>query len=99
MLVPRHDTMATLSHLGLTKRNLAEILLTLSVEDYCSGPEEDRNQGGDIWVFGKLISGYEIYIKLKVAIVAGKAIAKCISFHIAKYPMRYPCKSGGPDAG
>jgi len=31
MLVPRHDTMATLSHLGLTKRNLAEILLTLSV--------------------------------------------------------------------
>jgi hypothetical protein len=98
-LVPRHDSMVTLSHLGLTKRNLAEILLTLSVEDYCNGPEDDRDQGGEIWVFGKLIRGYEIYIKLKVAVVDGDSIAKCISFHIAKFPLRYPCKTCGPDDG
>lgn len=93
MLVPRHDTKATLSHLGITKRNLEEILLTLSVENYSSGPEADRDKGGDIWVFGKQIRGYEIYIKLKVAEVSGIKIAKCISFHIAKYPMEYPCKT------
>ena len=49
MLVPRHDTRVTLSHLGITKRNLEEILLTLSVDNYSSGPEADRDKGGDIW--------------------------------------------------
>ncbi len=93
MLVPRHDTRATLSHLGITKRNLEEILLTLPVDNYSRGPEADRDKVGDIWVFGKQICGYEIYIKLKVAEVSGTKIAKCISFHIAKYPMEYPCKT------
>jgi len=93
MLVPRHDSKVTLSHLGITKRNLEEILLTLSVDNYSSGPEADKDKGGDIWVFGKQIRGYEIYIKLKVAEVSGTKIAKCISFHIAKHPMEYPCKT------
>ncbi|MHB8789968.1 MAG: toxin [Desulfobulbaceae bacterium] len=93
MLVPRHDTMATLSHLGITKRNLEELLLTLSVADYSCGPETDRGAGGDLWVFGRQIRGYEVYIKLKVADVSGTKTAKCISFHIAKYPMAYPCKT------
>jgi hypothetical protein len=93
MLVPRHDTKVTLAHLGITKRNLEEILLTLSVDNYSSGPETDRDRGGDIWVFGKQIRGYEMYIKLKVTEVSGTKIAKCISCHIAKYPMKYPCKT------
>lgn len=93
ILVPRHDTLATLSHLGITKRNLEEILLTLSVENYSNGPENDRDKGGELWVFGKQIRGHEIYIKLKVAEVSGSKIAKCISFHIAKYPLEYPCRT------
>ena len=97
MLVPRHDTLVTLGHLGITKRNLEEILLTLSVDNYSSGPEIDRGKGGDIWVFGKNIRSYEIYIKLKVADVAGTRIARCISFHIAKYPMEYPCRTTEQD--
>ncbi len=94
-LVPREDTLATLQRLGLTKKNLEEILLSLSVADYCSGPEADRDREGQLWIFGKRLRGHEIYIKLKVAMVAGKKIAKCISFHIAKYPLSYPCKKSG----
>ena len=93
VLIPRHDTTVTLSHLGITKRNLEEILLALSVENYSSGPEDDRGRAGSIWVFGKEIRSYEIYIKLKIAEVSGEKIAKCISFHIASYPMEYPYKT------
>jgi hypothetical protein len=92
-LVPRTDTLATLEYLGLTKKNLEEILLSISVRDYCSGPEADRDRVGEIWIFGRQLQGHEIYIKLKVATVAGKKIAKCISFHIAKYPLSYPLRN------
>ncbi len=92
-LVPRHDTRVTMSHLGITKKNLEEILLALSVENYSSGPEDDRDRSGQVWVFGKVVRGYEIYIKLKVAEVSGKKVAKCISFHIASYPIEYPYRS------
>lgn len=89
-LIPRHDTRETLRYLGLTKRNLEEILLSLSVSDYCSGPEADRDKGGEIWVFGNTVGGHEIYIKLKVVDVGERRIAKCISFHIAQFPLNYP---------
>jgi hypothetical protein len=91
-LVPRHDTKATLQYLGFTKRNLEELLLSLSVNDYCKGPEADRDQGGEVWIFGKKVQAQEIYIKLKVVKVGGKSIAKCISFHIAKHPLSFPHK-------
>ena len=92
-LVPRSASLRTLSHLGLTKRNLEEVLLGLSVIDYCKGPEPDRDRAGEIWIFGKELQGHELYIKLKVAQVNGTCIAKCISFHIAEYPMRYPFRT------
>lgn len=92
-IAPRRGvTRETLRQPGLTKRNLEEILLGLSVVDYCKGPEQDRDQPGDVWVFGKQIKGQELYIKLKVAEVNGAYIAKCISFHPAGFPMKYPLK-------
>ncbi len=45
---------------------------------------------GSLWIFGREIEGHEVYIKLKVAQVGDRRIAKCISFHIAKYPLEYP---------
>ena len=36
-IVPRADTRQTLAYLGLTRANLEEILLGLSVTDYCQG--------------------------------------------------------------
>lgn len=96
-LIQRTDTMETLRHLGLTKRNLEEILLSLSIVNYSSGPEADRDRGGNIWVFGKMIKGEEIYIKIKVGDIKGTKIAKCISFHISVHPLRY--SFAGDDAG
>ncbi|GMT39897.1 MAG: hypothetical protein IEMM0001_0632 [bacterium] len=92
-LIPRDANRQTLNYLGLTKRNLEEILLDLTVLDYCKGPKDDRDQPGEIWEFGKNVKDEDIYIKLKVAEVNGKKIAKCISFHIAKYKLQYPYKS------
>lgn len=89
-IVPRTETRTTLARLGLTLANLEEILLGLSVIDYCRGPEPDRDRPGNVWFFGREIEEHEIYIKLKVAQVRGRLIAKCISFHIAKYPLKYP---------
>ena len=91
-LVPRRNIRPTLIELGLTKNNIEEILLSLSVTDYCKGPEADRDRIGELWFFGKVIQDKEIYIKLKIADVGGIKIAKCISFHIAEYPMSFPYK-------
>jgi len=91
-LIPRDVNRQTLIYLGLTKRNLEEILLELTVLDYCKGPKPDRDKPGEIWEFGKNVKGEDVYIKLKVAEVNGKKIAKCISFHIAKYELKYPYK-------
>lgn len=89
-IVPRENTLLTLRFLGLTKQNLEEIVLSLSVADYCSGPEPDRARGGEIWVFGAAVDNYEVYIKLKLAEVSGTKIPKCLSFHISKHPLQYP---------
>ena len=47
---------------------------------------------GDIWEFGKVINGVEVYIKLKIADAACERIAKCISFHKAKFPLDFPLR-------
>lgn len=65
-------------------------LMTLSVADYCEGPKPDKDRPGDVWVFGKQIGGKEVYIKLKIAQVRQEKIAKCLSFHAAKYPLGFP---------
>lgn len=89
-IIPRRETMEALAELGLTRNNLKEEIMTLSVEDYCTGPEPDRDRPGDIWIFGKQISGREIYVKLKIAPVGEERIAKCLSFHPAAYPLCFP---------
>lgn len=92
-LVPRRETLETLRLLGLTKRNLEETILGLSVADYCNGPEPDRDRPGEIWEFGKDMDGHEVYIKLKLASSGGTKMAKCVSFHKAKYPLKFPYRS------
>jgi len=66
-IVNRRENIDTLAKMGLTKKNLIEEIMTLSVENYCQGPEPDRDRPGAIWVFGKQIGAEEIYVKLKIA--------------------------------
>ena len=69
-----------------------KMLKELLVTDYCGGPiKENLNGGTDMWVFGKMIKGLEVYIKITLGIAGRQVI--CISFHVAEHPMRYPLKN------
>lgn len=92
VIIPRAETNATITMLGLTRKTVKIEILGLSVIDYSSGPSPDRDRAGDIWIFGKEIHGHEIYIKLKIAKVRDIKIAKCISFHEAEFSLKYPFK-------
>ena len=89
-IIPRRENVACLAELGLTKKNQKDEIMGLTVSDYCEGPERDKDRPGEIWVFGKQISGKEVYIKLKIAQVGKEKIAKCLSFHRAMYPLCFP---------
>jgi len=91
-VVNRLDHQNSLADLGLTREACKIEIFGLSVSDYCKGPQPDKDRPGDIWVFGKEISGREIYIKLKIAQIGSHRIAKCISFHAAERPLYYPFK-------
>jgi hypothetical protein len=88
--VQRLETNKTATSLGLTNELAKREILNLSVVDYSSGPEADRDKPGDVWVFGKEINGCEIYIKLKIYTVGTTKYAKCISFHEADYYLNHP---------
>lgn len=93
-LIRRPQNMTTLNQLGMDVRGCENQILSLTAEDYCKGPEDDRakEKGGRIWFFGKRIEDHEIYIKLKLVAIGEKKEALCISFHIAEYKMSYPFK-------
>lgn len=79
-----------LLELGLTAKQREEIVLSLSVLDYSSGPIKDEYKPGDYWVFGKHVDGVEVYIKLKIAGYRGTEHAVCFSFHKSAHPLSYP---------
>jgi hypothetical protein len=81
-----------LLELGLTGDQRKEIILSLSVLDYNSGPTKDIYKSGDYWVFGKTIDSVEIYIKLKIVEQDDEEYAVCLSFHKSEKPLRYPIK-------
>jgi len=91
-VIPRRENIDALAELGLTRINRVDEILTLSAEDYCSGPEPDNDRPGDLWIFGKQIGDQTVYIKLKIAQVGEEKIAKCLSFHTAKFPLCFPCR-------
>jgi hypothetical protein len=64
----------------------------LSIEDFSEGPlPEDWHGSKEMWVFGKVIKGHEVYIKICLGAPNSNVI--CISFHISEYPMSYPFRS------
>jgi hypothetical protein len=82
----------TLFDLEITKAYREKILKDLEIEDYVDGPKEELlNGGADMWVFGKIVKGKEIYIKITIGMADSKVI--CISFHIAEHPMTYIFKN------
>lgn len=62
----------------------------LTYKDYSQGPLEDNIHGGAYWVFGKIIKGKEVYIKINIGFKNKPVII--ISFHFSERKMNYPLK-------
>ena len=90
--VNRKNHQKSLASLGLTREECEKEILSLTPENYCRGPVPDKDFGGEIWEFGTVVKGHEVYIKLKIAEVASEKFAKSISFHPAEFPLCYPYK-------
>lgn len=90
VFVRRRENIDCLAELGFRNEDVRDVILGLSVADYCDGPVQDLSMPGDFWVFGKVISGKEIYIKLKLATISVLRIARVVSFHLAKGKLCYP---------
>ncbi|WP_047548511.1 type II toxin-antitoxin system MqsR family toxin [Psychroserpens sp. Hel_I_66] len=85
------NSIQNLADLSITPKMREEIILNLEVKDYSEGPLEETQQGGtEMWVFGKVIKGQQVYIKLTISKMTGGAV--CISFHKAEHPMEFPLK-------
>jgi len=93
LIVKRPKTQDTLSRLGINIKILLQELATLTIENYSSGPDPNDAFDGYVMVFGKIICGQEIYIKIANTDQTGVTrMAVCISFHDADYPITYPYK-------
>lgn len=87
----RGKNMQTLLELEITPKYREDVIMNLDPEDYVEGPIEDTlNKKGEMWVFGKEVSGRDVYIKISMSISNSSAI--CISFHIAEYRITYKFK-------
>ncbi|MEX3624902.1 hypothetical protein [Viridibacillus arvi] len=92
--------MATMVALGFKTKDVINTLSALKYQDYCSGPEKNTSskatkifQDGDIWVFGKVVTGLctmEVYIKVSFAEIDEADLTCCISFHKPDYKLTYP---------
>ncbi|MFR9670441.1 MAG: toxin [Rikenellaceae bacterium] len=80
-----------LAELEITPAYRREVIDRIEAIDYSEGPIiNDRDNRGDLWVFGKDVKGKEVYIKISFGATDRSPI--CISFHTPKYPMKYPFK-------
>ena len=76
----------------ITRAKREEILIELEVENYSEGPlDEKLYQGANMWVFGKMVKGKEVYIKITMGFQGAQVL--CISFHLAERKMSYPYKT------
>jgi hypothetical protein len=81
----------TLLFLEITPSSRKEIIESLTFEDYAEGPVNDiLHKGSDMWIFGKTVKNYEVYIKITMGSPNNSTI--CISFHLSEYKMDYPLK-------
>lgn len=88
----RQKNMDTTIALELTMRKKMEILMNLQADDYSDGPIDDiLNRIANMWVFGKVIKGKEVYIKISMGMPNDSTI--CISFHFSEHPINYKLKN------
>ena len=68
-----------------------KVIDELLITDYSEGPQTDTlNAGAPLWVFGKIVKGRMVYIKISTG-KPNKQVT-CISFHEAEHEMKFPFK-------
>lgn len=89
-------TFVFLQKAGYTDARVYDEVRSLKVEDYSAGPLRDnKRRPRDLWVFGKYIESFEVYIKFAVYASDGEIEAICVSFHEAGWPSTYPYRKAG----
>jgi hypothetical protein len=87
-----NKNLKTLLALEFNYTHVKKILRELKWEDYSEGPIPDKQyHNSDMWVFGKIVKGQEVYIKVQMGSPGSETI--CISFHFSEYAMSYPLKN------
>lgn len=93
----REKNYQALIGLGITKKIREDELKSLTVLHYVSGPDPDVSYPGTVWIFGKMIRGREVYIKLKMREAEFGDMAICISFHESAEPLLFPFQPADED--
>ena len=88
----REKNLQTLAELEFDLSDVADVIMSLSTTDYCEGPLKDSQIKGDLWVFGKVVKGREVYIKLKVIGDNRFQQVAILSFHQPERKIKYPLK-------
>ena len=91
-LVPRDINTTGLAELGITPEQAWDIIAALTTNNYCKGPEADRDREGWLWFFGASIEKRPAYIKLKIEEGRRSRFLKCVSFHPADEFLRFPLR-------
>lgn len=85
-----YSTPYTLLTLKYNDSDIIEQVKSLTIQNYSETLfDKDDVNPLHLFVFGKVIEGRTVYIKLKVKNVLNQYVL-CVSFHFAKFPMKYP---------
>lgn len=76
---------------GYDRPSVFREVRSLRVGNYSQGPlPDDKGRAHDVWVFGKYIARYQVYIKLVAFVEGGEVRCLCVSFHEAERPLTFP---------
>ncbi len=88
-----YSTPFTLIDLEFDIFDVVNELKSLEVNHYSEAKlDEDDPNPPILLVFGKIIGGKEVYIKIKCRDINNIGQVICVSFHYAKWNMQYPYK-------
>ena len=85
----REKNLATLSELEMKVQAVRDVILSLTPENYCAGPLKDRTFKGELWEFGTVVKGSEVYIKIKLTTDKHGSSVRVLSFHRPERPLAY----------
>lgn len=82
--------------IGYDRPSVFREVRSLRAKNYAQGPlPDDKGRVHNVWVFGKYLTRYQVYIKFVVFLDGGEARCLCVSFHEAEHPLTFPYDLAG----